>query len=1050
MNKSRQGSIGSKLFLYVLGGALVGLGGMSYFFYQALERKATEEIQVNLSTQITTIEGKLARAEQSMINLAAVATTLREMGITKAESYEQVIFDLFQQRPPLTMALNFGQAPGQMVPDKSAYWPYFFVDQEVPGQVGETLPPPHNDVRFADVCVVDPDCFQQDYYKLPVEAGKTIWLEPYIWTGVTMTTVTAPFYDENSTLIGVSGLDINVTELGERVQAPASWEDGYFAIISEQGNLIVYPPEPEKAENLANYQDVAILTKIWPRIGTEHNGLFVAEGKYWAYERVNGTNWLMLAVVPQSVVLGPVLSITVGSALGAGMVLALVVTLFVRQLNHRLASILQECKKLTSADKADILQWNPNPELLANTQQSDELGVVARSFEQMARQLQASLGTLEAQNVDLQQAQAQLSAYNETLEQEVEQRTAALAASMSRVQDTLAYVKTIIDNMADGLLATDAEGQIAQINPAFMDMFGVSKREGSSQSYRLDEFPPTLIELVEQARKNPDQMVAGEVDLSEGGVGKAIATPILKKTENQEEENQYLGSVILVRDITADREVDQMKTDFISTVSHELRTPLTSVLGFAKIIRKKLDEGIFPILPEADKKIQRTARQISENIAIIVSEGERLTALINDVLDIAKMEAGRVDWKMQPIQVEELIERAIAATSSLFDQKQLELRREIEPELPIVEGDADRLLQVVINLISNAVKFTDQGAITCRARLTLEGITVGIVDSGIGIAPEDQPKVFEKFKQVGDTLTDKPKGTGLGLPICKQIVEHHGGTIWVESQLGQGSTFFFTLPLKEASAADSSRLEVVVPPIPESLDTQSLIQWLREDAMIAHAIQGDERKAVLVVDDDTNIRALLRQSLEAEGYLVWEARDGVEAIAQLKEHCPHLIILDVMMPHLNGFDVASVVRNDPQTMNIPIIIVSIVEDQERGYRLGIDQYFTKPINTEALLQAVGHLVTQSSFPRTALICDEELLTIETLSKLLSHRGFKVIQASNYRELLDKAIAVKPDMIIANARYLDQHDGVRTLKCVKGLEQVRFFLLGDHQEPPVSR
>ncbi len=239
---------------------------------------------------------------------------------------------------------------------------------------------------------------------------------------------------------------------------------------------------------------------------------------------------------------------------------------------------------------------------------------------------------------------------------------------------------------------------------------------------------------------------------------------------------------------------DAAKSSFLSTVSHELRTPLTSVLGFAKIIRRRLEERIFPLVPEEDPKIKNSKRQVIENLDIVVSEGERLTLLIDDVLDLAKIEAGKFTWNMASLDISQVIERALAATSSLFAPKKLNIVRNIEPGLPTINGDRDRLIQVVINLISNAVKFTDSGSITCAARLLNGEIVVSVTDSGIGIKPEDQPKVFEKFKQVGDTLTDKPKGTGLGLPICKEIVEHHGGRIWVESEIGQGSTFSFSLP----------------------------------------------------------------------------------------------------------------------------------------------------------------------------------------------------------------------------------------------------------------
>jgi len=168
---------------------------------------------------------------------------------------------------------------------------------------------------------------------------------------------------------------------------------------------------------------------------------------------------------------------------------------------------------------------------------------------------------------------------------------------------------------------------------------------------------------------------------------------------------------------------------------------------------------------------------------------------IDDVLDLAKIEAGKVEWHSDEVSIAEVIDRAMAATSSLLHNRGLESLREVEEGLPKVTGDRDRLIQVAINLISNAVKFTDTGSVTCRAVRSGDSIVVSVIDTGMGISAADQERVFERFKQVGDTLTDKPKGTGLGLPICREIVEHHGGSIWVGSELGRGSTFSFSLPI---------------------------------------------------------------------------------------------------------------------------------------------------------------------------------------------------------------------------------------------------------------
>lgn len=242
------------------------------------------------------------------------------------------------------------------------------------------------------------------------------------------------------------------------------------------------------------------------------------------------------------------------------------------------------------------------------------------------------------------------------------------------------------------------------------------------------------------------------------------------------------------------QEIDRAKTEFLSTVSHELRTPLALVLGFARIIKKRFKDVIFPLIKTEDSKVLQSIDQVESNLETIVSEGNRLTDLINDLLDITKIEAGKVEWKMEPTSVNEIIERATAITSSSFEENKLELIKDIEDGLPEVVGDEDRLEQVMINLISNAVKYTEKGTVTCRARKKNIEIVVSVIDTGKGINKSDHKKIFEKFKQTGTTLKGKPKGTGLGLPICKKIVEHHGGRIWVESEPGKGSNFSFTLP----------------------------------------------------------------------------------------------------------------------------------------------------------------------------------------------------------------------------------------------------------------
>lgn len=622
------------------------------------------------------------------------------------------------------------------------------------------------------------------------------------------------------------------------------------------------------------------------------------------------------------------------------------------------------------------------------------------------------------------QAEIALRQLNQELEARVAERTAALQNTLAEAQG----LNAILDNLADGLLVVDITGKITHFNPAFLTMHGLKTTDLNS-NYR--ELPISgLANLIGKTQSHPQEVFAAEIALVKERIGQAVATAIFKKAVANEPAACF-GSALLIRDVTAEKEIDKMKTDFISTVSHELRTPLTSVLGFASIIKEKLETDVFPILSTEDRKLQKTIKRVADNLQIIVSEAERLTSLINDVLDIAKMEAGKVEWQMQPLDPSELLDWATTSTWALFETNGLQLISEIEPGLPQIVGDRNRLLQVLINLISNAVKFTKSGSVTCRIKQKNDGVCISVIDTGIGIAPEDQPKVFEKFRQVGDTLTDKPKGTGLGLPICKQIIDHHSGRIWVESEPGKGSTFSFLIPTYTSEHKASANLNL-----------DALVKQLKEHVITKNAVLNENRKTILVVDDDVNIRELLRQQLENEGYNVWEAKDGMDAINQIKTNRPDLILLDVMMPQINGFDVAAVLKNDPQTADIPIIILSIIENKERGYHIGIDRYLTKPINKEQLRNEIGSLLSQGTSSKKVLVVDKNASTLKTISDVLQTQGYNVIEASDPQECINKALSAKPDMIILDSIFSQEADLVKTLRFEKDLENVFFIMLSE--------
>ena len=469
---------------------------------------------------------------------------------------------------------------------------------------------------------------------------------------------------------------------------------------------------------------------------------------------------------------------------------------------------------------------------------------------------------------------------------------------------------------------------------------------------------------------------------------------------------------------------NEAKSAFLSTVSHELRTPLTSVIGFAKIIRKRLTDKIFPLINTKDSKIGRIKDQIAQNLDVVVSEGERLTTLINDVLDLAKIEAGKMEWHIENVEMASVIDQALASTAAVFDAKNLKLKKKIAKDLPTIKGDRDKLIQVLINLLSNASKFADHGEVICAAGVDGSDFVISVTDTGMGISAEDQPKVFDKFKQVGDTLTDKPKGTGLGLPISKEIIEYHGGKIWVESELGKGSTFFFSLPVSGKQEA--------------TFNLDDLVVQLKNKVLKTAPHKENRKQSILVVDDEKHIRDLLKQELSESGYIVREASNGKEAIDEVRKELPDLMILDVMMPEMNGFDVAAVLKNDPLTMDVPILILSIVQDKERGYRLGVDRYLTKPIDTEKLFAEIGSLLEQGKSKRKVMIVDEDTSTVRTLAEVLQARGYSVVEA-NGTELLAKAIESKPDIIILNSVLSEDQEMIKTIRFEKGLENVLFMM-----------
>lgn len=580
-------------------------------------------------------------------------------------------------------------------------------------------------------------------------------------------------------------------------------------------------------------------------------------------------------------------------------------------------------------------------------------------------------------------AQAAISASNARLLYDLRQQTRAHTRKSQELAEESAKLDAVLTNMADGLVVTDLVGRIMLSNPAFRMIAGLFP--GRSLRGRLLSETFALVALqnvITDALADPDQVVVANMELADGRVIKATASALRMHQEfDLAQAGQTTGVVTVLRDITHEVEVDRMKTEFISAVSHELRTPLTSILGFANLIQREFHRRIAPLVAD-DVKASQTAERILENLAIIEAESQRLTRLINDVLDIAKMESGQIEWHMAEVNVADVIQNAVKATTALAQERNLAVDVAIPAPLPSVWGDQDRLMQVMTNLLSNAIKFTEKGQITIGSRvlrqlppydadskraakraarslsllpaqapadLVVPALLVAVADTGIGIAQEDLPLVFERFQQVGDALTEKPKGTGLGLPICREIVEHHSGVIWVESELRRGSTFYFALPLhpdQTRQALDSLGVgageptgvvpAVAVPDVPVTARTASPL--------------------ILVVDDEVHIRQLLRQELNSAGYQVIEAANGTAGLRQARLAHPSLIILDVMMPGVSGFGVIGELRADLKTAQIPIVILSVAEKSKRALELGAAACLLKPVDVPRLLSTIERLL----------------------------------------------------------------------------------------------
>ncbi len=470
-----------------------------------------------------------------------------------------------------------------------------------------------------------------------------------------------------------------------------------------------------------------------------------------------------------------------------------------------------------------------------------------------------------------------------------------------------------------------------------------------------------------------------------------------RKARNLEEANRSL------------RELDAMKSAFLSSVSHELRTPLTSVLGFAKLISRDFSRYFWPLAP--DDKARKHGKRVVENLEIILSEGERLTRLINDVLDINKIESGRVDWNDREVDIGEVVARAVQAVSGQFAQRpELDLQVDLQPGLPRMVLDFDRMVQVLVNLLNNAAKFTQRGTVRVSAARENGMVRLVVEDTGIGIPGQDLERIFDKFHQVRteDTLKEKPQGTGLGLAICRQIVEHYGGTIFARSELGKGTALVVELPVERREP------EAVTPQEDEPLGGES------------------DRALVLVADDDRAVNAYLAQLLEEEGFETIQAFDGESAVKKAGAYQPDLVIMDIMMPGLDGRAAIRLLRRDERTAGIPVLVVSALQNLDD---MGGDAAMTKPIDEAAFLAAVNGLLRRD-LGRTPILAVKHNGDVELTPFYAMCQG--CIEHCTEEEMWDRIAQGFQGTVIIPAWAVDRMD----LSRMSNIKGVHFMVIPD--------
>jgi signal transduction histidine kinase/DNA-binding response OmpR family regulator len=422
----------------------------------------------------------------------------------------------------------------------------------------------------------------------------------------------------------------------------------------------------------------------------------------------------------------------------------------------------------------------------------------------------------------------------------------------------------------------------------------------------------------------------------------------------------------------------QHKSEFLASMSHELRTPLNAIIGFSEVLLERM----FGELNERQDDYLRD----------IWSSGKHLLELLNDILDLSKIEAGQMILSRSEFGVRESLEYCLSMVRERALQQRVLLSLEVEPEVGLLDADRLRFRQVVLNLLANAVKFTPEGGrVDVRAFIRGQDLVILVTDTGVGVSVEDRQRIFDAFQQ--GTQSGQIEGTGLGLTLSKRILEMHGGRIWVESEAGRGSTFGIELPAG-----------------PEQLAANSEPQASQDSGIALEPALGS-RPTVVVVEDDRRSFDLLRTYLEAAGARVVSAGDGEEGLDTVRRLSPAGVVLDILLPGIDGWDVLAQLKADPGTAAIPVVVVSMLDERGRGFALGATEYLVKPVGKEQLLAALYRAAAMPEQKHTVVAIDDDPLAIELVRASLEPEGWTVLGAMTGQEGLALVRERQPSAVL---------------------------------------